>query len=161
MRAHHRLLCLTRSLPAAALLSSLVLAGCAGVEVLGNDSTLVGTGGGTGGVIGGGGGGGGSQASAIVGQWTRALLVETPDGDIHESRTTWEFRADGSAIRTILAWNWTEGLYDTLTSVAQWSTNGSNLTIVYIAGSTGTLTLPWSVNGDVLTIGPDQFARVP
>ena len=159
MRPHpHGFTRLTRALPVAAMFGATMLAACAGVEVLGNDSTLVGTGGGTGGVIGG--GGGGSQSSALVGQWTRTLLVETPDGDIHESRTTWEFRADGSAIRTILAWNWTEGLYDTLTSVAQWSTSGSNLTIVYIAGTSGTLTLPWSVSGDVLTIGPDQFARV-
>ena len=162
MRAYHRALNrLTRSLPLAVALCGFALAGCAGVEVLGTDSTLVGTGGkGGGGVIGGGGSGGGSHASAMVGQWTRALLVQTPDGDIHESRTTWEFRADGSAIRYVTAWNWTQGIYDTVSSVAQWTTNGSTITITYIAGSTGTLTLAWRVDGDVLTLGPDQFARV-
>jgi len=147
---------------AAFALGTLALAACAGVEVLGTDSTLVGGGGtgGGGGVVGGGGSGGGAYATAMVGQWTRALLVEGPDGDIHESRTTWEFRADGSAIRTIIAWNWTEGIYDTLNSVARWTTSGSNVTITYIAGATGTLTLGWRVDGDVLTLGPDQFARV-
>ncbi|HWE43537.1 MAG TPA: hypothetical protein VG432_13590 [Gemmatimonadaceae bacterium] len=163
MRAnHHRSLRrLTRKLPVAAALSAFALAGCAGVEVLGNDSTLAGAGGNGGGVVvGGGGGGGGAHASAMLGQWTRALLVAGPDGDIHESRTTWEFRADGSAIRYVTAWNWTEGIYDTVSSVAQWATSGATVTITYIAGSTGTLSLAWRVDGDVLTLGPDQFARV-
>ena len=167
MRAHHRFrrrltrMLRLRTVHVALALGTLTLAGCAGVEVLGTDSTLGGTGGGTGGgVVGGGGTGSGAHACAVVGQWTRALLVAGPDGDVHESRTTWEFRSDGSAIRTIIAWNWTEGIYDTLTSVAQWSTNGSKLTITYVAGATGTLTLDWRVDGDVLTIGPDQFARV-
>lgn len=160
MRAHHRsFISLTRALPLVAALSAGVLAGCAGVETITTgDSSVVRTGGG--GVLVGGGGGGGSQSSAVLGQWTRALLVETPDGNIHESRTTWEFRADGSAVRWVTAWNWTQGYYDTLTSVAQWSTNGSTMTIVYIAGNTGTLTLAYRIDGDVLTLGPDQFARV-
>ena len=160
MRANHRSLHrLTRALPLAIALSAFAFAGCAGVEVLGNDSTLVGTGG-NGGVIVGGGTGGGAQASAMLGKWTRAILVAGPDGDIHESRTTWEFRADGSAIRYVTAWNWTEGIYDTVSSVAQWTTSGATITITYIAGSTGTLTLGWRVDGDILTLGPDQFARV-
>lgn len=161
MRAHHRLTGrLTRPLALVAALTSFALAGCAGIETIpGPDSTLVGTGGtgGTGGVIG---TGGGSQSSALLGQWTRVVYVQTPDGDIHQSRTTWEFRADGSAIRAVTAWNWTEGLYDTVSSVAQWSTSGSTITIVYIAGSSGTLSLAWRIDGDVLTLGPDQFARV-
>ena len=160
MRANHRSLHrLTRALPLAIALSAFAVAGCAGVEVLGNDSTLVGTGG-NGGVIVGGGTGGGAQASAMLGKWTRAILVAGPDGDIHESRTTWEFRADGSGIRYVTAWNWTEGIYDTVSSVAQWTTSGATITITYIAGSTGTLTLGWRVDGDILTLGPDQFARV-
>ena len=96
----------------------------------------------------------------MLGKWTRAILVAGPDGDIHESRTTWEFRADGSGIRYVTAWNWTEGIYDTVSSVAQWTTSGATITITYIAGSTGTLTLGWRVDGDILTLGPDQFARV-
>jgi len=177
MRVHHRFFrrlsrVLSRVLSRSAVLrtftfgsfalAAFALAGCAGVEVLGNDSTLAGSGGnGGGGVIGGGGSGGsGVHAEAMLGQWTRALFVEGPDGDIHESRTTWEFRADGSAIRAVTAWNWTEGIYDTVNSVAQWTTSGANVTITYIAGTTGTLTLGWRVDGDVLTLGPDQFARV-
>jgi len=160
MRAHHRsFTSIARGVPLATALCAGLLAGCAGVETITTgDSAETGSGGG--GVIVGAGGGSGSQSSAVVGTWTRALLVETPDGSIHESRTTWEFRADGSGIRTVTAWNWTAGIYDTITSVAQWSTNGATMTIVYIAGSSGTLTLAYRIDGDVLTLGPDQFARV-
>jgi hypothetical protein len=163
MRAHHRFTidrAIARGVALMLAAGVFTLAACAGVENLsgaGGGGTT-GGGGGTGGVIGT--GGGGSQASILVGSWTRALLVETPDGDIHESRTNWEFRSDGSAIRQVIAWNWTTGYYDTLSSVAQWTTSGANITITYIAGSSGTLTLAWRVDGDVLTLGPDQFARV-
>jgi hypothetical protein len=163
MRAHQRFITARgsgRVLALAVVASLVALSACAGVENLSGAGNGGGTGGGggSGGVIGG--GGGGSQSSVLLGSWTRALLVEGPNGDIHESRTNWEFRADGSAIRQVIAWNWTTGYYDTLSSVAQWSTTGANITITYIAGSSGTLTLAWRVDGDVLTLGPDQFARV-
>lgn len=161
MRAHHRFTSsriISRAVALAIVACTITLAGCAGVENLSGASDGGTVGGGTGGVIGT--GGGGSQASALAGNWTRALLVEGPNGDVHESRTNWEFRSDGSAIRQVIAWNWTSGYYDTLSSVAQWTTSGSNITITYIAGNSGTLTLAWRVDGDVLTLGPDQFARV-
>jgi hypothetical protein len=135
-----------RSLVLALTACVLALSACAGVE----DLSGVADGGTT----------GGSQSSALVGSWTRALLVEGANGDIHESRTNWEFRSDGSAIRQVIAWNWTTGYFDTVSSVAQWTTAGANITITYTAGSSGTLTLAWRVDGDVLTLGPDQFARV-
>jgi hypothetical protein len=148
---------LARAITLAIALCSLALTGCpAGVEDLsGTNGTISG---GTGGVTPG--GGGGTQATGLVGQWTRAILLQGPDGDIRESRTTWDFRADRSAVRSVTAWNWTTGYYDTVYSVAQWSTSGSTMTIVYITGSGGTLTLAYRLDGDVLTLGPDQYARV-
>jgi hypothetical protein len=146
---------LARAFTLVIALGALAFTGCAGVENLSGTGGAVS--GGTGGVTP---GGGGTQATGLLGQWTRAILLQTPDGDIHESRTTWEFRADRSAIRSVTAWNWTSGYYDTIYSVAQWSTTGSTITIVYIAGSSGTLMLDYRINGDVLTMGPDQFARV-
>ena len=134
---------------------SFSVAACAGVENLSGTGSVTGTG--TGGILG---GGGTAQTTALLGRWTRALLVQGTDGVIHESRTTWEFRADHSAIRNVTAWNWNDGYYDTVSSVAQWTTNGSNITLVYIAGTTGTLTLDYRVDGDVLTMGPDQYARL-
>ena len=47
-----------------------------------------------------------------------------------------------------------------MSSVAQWTTSGSNITLVYIAGTSGTLTLDYRIDGDVLTMGPDQYARL-
>jgi hypothetical protein len=134
---------------------------CAGVEVIagtgggGRGGTTIGTGGGTGGT-----GGGPSLNSAVVGRWTRVLFVYSDNGDAHESRTTWEFRQDGSALRSVTAWNLSQGIYDTVVSVATWSTTGSQLTITYVAPTAGAAAFAFSVNGDVLTIGLDQFARL-
>jgi hypothetical protein len=148
MRTSHRFISgrRARSVALAIAAGLFALSACAGVENL--------SGAGDGGTS------GGSQSSALLGSWTRAILVDGPNGDIHESRTNWEFRSDGSAIRQVIAWNWTSGYYDTISSVAQWTTSGANITITYIAGSTGSLTLAWRIDGDVLTLGPDQFARV-
>ena len=142
------------AITALALCASLLAASaCAGIENLSGTTATAGTG--TGGLL-----GGGTQTNVLLGRWTRAILLQAPDGVIHESRTTWEFRADHSAIRNVTAWNWTDGFYDTLSSVAQWTTSGSSITLVYIAGSTGTLTLDYRIDGDVLTMGPDQYARL-
>jgi hypothetical protein len=146
---------ITRVIALALTVGALATVGCAGVENLSGTGDAIS--GGTSGLTP---GGGSTQGTGLLGQWTRAIFVQSPDGDVHESRTTWEFRADHSAIRSVTAWNWSSGYFDTLSSVAQWSTSGSKITIVYIAGSSGTLTLDYRVNGDVLTIGPDQFARV-
>jgi hypothetical protein len=140
----------------AVLAACALQAACAGVEVIsGTGGALGGSNGGT--MVG---TGGGSTSSALLGRWTRVILLIADDGQAHESRTTWEFRQDGSAIRTVTAWNLSQGVFDTLTSVAQWSANGSQLTITYIAPATGTATFSYSINGDVLTVGPDQYARL-
>lgn len=134
-------------------------ASCEGVEVLppeGSGSTTGGTLVGTGGTT----GSGTSASSALLGAWTRAILLADASGDVHESRTTWEFRQDGSAIRTVLAWNLSQGFYDTVVTVAQWRVSGAQLTLTYVAPATGTASFAYAVNGDILTIGPDQFARL-
>lgn len=148
---------------ALAAFASLATACPAGIEVAAPSrepgaGTGVGTGTGTG--TGTGGGGSGSTSSAIVGRWTRAILFSDDAGNVHESRTTWEFRQDGSAIRTVTAWNVTSGVYDTLVSVAQWRTAGSTLTITYITPTTGSASFPWRVDGTRLTIGADEFTRI-
>ena len=152
-----------RALGVAVVAACALQAACAGVEVISgaggapggsNGGSMVGTGGGSGT------GGGGSASSAVLGRWTRVILLVADNGDAHESRTTWEFRQDGSAIRTVTAWNLSQGVYDVLTTVAQWSTSGSQLTITYIAPTTGIATFAYSIDGDVLTIGPDQYARL-
>jgi hypothetical protein len=141
-----------------ALVVLLAAAACKGVEIMGTaGAPRTGTGAVGGGI---GGGGGGSPSSALIGRWARTIVLQAGDGNIYESRTEWEFRADGSAIRRVTSWNVGTGLYDTLIAVAQWTTNGSSLTISYLQPTTGTAVFDWRLVGDVLTIGPDQYARV-
>lgn len=144
---------------AALALALLAVASCKGVEIMGTagaprGGTVFVGGGGAGGA------GGGEVSTALVGIWARTIVVAGADGNLYQSRTEWEFRADGSAVRRVTAWNVTQGFYDTLVAVAQWHTNGSMLTIAWISPSTGTFTLSWRVDGDVLTFGPDQYVRV-
>ena len=160
-RARLPALCLRTLALSAVLAACLLQAACAGVEVIsgtggapgGSGGTMVGTGVGSG-------TGGGSVSNALLGRWTRVILVIADNGDAHESRTTWEFRQDRSAIRTVTAWNLSQGVFDTITTVAQWTSSGSQLTITYITPVTGTATFSYSIDGDVLTIGPDQYARL-
>lgn len=145
-------------------LAALVVLGsaCPGIEI--TPPTQAGRGSGTGmgsGTGTGTGGGSGTTSSAIVGRWTRAIVFIDDAGNVHESRTTWEFRPDGSAIRTVVAWNVSSGAYDVLSSVAQWRTSGSTLTITYIAPVAGTATFAWRVDGTRLTIGAEEFRWVP
>lgn len=144
---------------AALALALLAAASCKGVEIVGTagaprGGTVFVGGGGAGGA------GGGEVSTALVGAWARTVVLAGADGNLYQSRTEWEFRADGSAVRRVTAWNVTQGFYDTLVAVAQWHTNGSMLTIAWISPSTGTFTLAWRVDGDLLTIGPDQYVRV-
>jgi hypothetical protein len=141
----------------ALLLILLVAAGCRGVEVMGTAGARGGT------VVvgsGGSGPGGGSTSSALVGRWSRTIVLTTSDGTVHESRTEWEFAGDGTATRRVIAWNVTEGIGDTLVAVGQWRTSGSTLTIGWLSPTAGTVVFEWSVRGDQLAIGSDQYARV-
>ena len=145
---------------AALAVALLAVASCKGVEVMGTAGArggTVGLGGGTGA----GGGGGGETSPALYGKWARVVVIQGSDGSLYESRTEWEFRSDGSATRRVTAWNVTAGLYDTLVAIAQWRTAGSMLTITWISPTTGAFSLEWRVDGDRLTIGPDQYTRVP
>lgn len=129
---------------------------CPGVE---NLNAVSGRTGGSG-TVGTGGGGTTAGSSALVGQWSRSVYVSDADGNLHESRTVWEFRADGSAIRTTTAWNITQGIADTTVTVAQWSASGGTLTITYVTPAGGTTSYAYGIVLDTLTIGPEQYTRV-
>ena len=143
----------------AVLGGAVLVAACAGIEVATapGGTTITGT------VPGSGGTGGGSATSpggsALVGRWTRIVLIGADDGSLHESRTLWEFRPDGSAIRTVTAWNLSTGFYDTLVTVARWSTSGSVLTLTWIAPAGGATAFVYRLEPDRLVIGPDEYAR--
>ena len=132
-------------------------AGCAGIEVM---SPPPPAGSGTTGTGATGGSGGSSPQTLLLGVWTRAIYVEGIDGDLHESRTTWDFRGDGSAVRTVRAWNVSEGIYDVVVNVAQWRVSNSSLTIAWVPPGSGSTTFQLKVERDLLQIGSEQYARV-
>lgn len=130
---------------------------CAGVEVISappSGSGANGTG------VTGGAGGGSTPQALLIGSWTHVIYLQGPDGDLHESRTTWEFRSDGRAIRSVRAWNLTEGIYDIVVAVAQWRVANGSLTVTWLPPGSGTASFRLDVRRDVLFLDTDQYARV-
>ena len=104
--------------------------------------------------------GSGSRQNAIVGIWTRVVVITDNAGNAHSSRTTWEFRSDGSATRTLITQNLSAGISDVLTATASWHTEGSTLVITFRAPDSGTSRFSFSVFSNVLTLDGRDFVRV-
>lgn len=129
----------------------------------GDGSTGVNAGSGTG--TGGGAGGGGSQSSsALVGRWNRIIYFYDNFGSLHSSETEWIFAADGSAARTVITRNLTEGFADAAVLLARWRVEGSEVVIAYQPPNTGTVRFGYrfeaSSVGTLLFLGETQFVRV-
>lgn len=106
------------------------------------------------------GSGTGGQHNAVVGIWTRVVVVRDNSGNDHSSRTTWEFRSDGSATRTLITQNLSAGISDVLTANASWHTEGSTLVITFRSPDSGTSRFGFSVFSNVLTLDGRDFVRV-
>lgn len=102
----------------------------------------------------------GSHHGAIVGVWTRVVVVTDNAGNAHSSRTTWEFRSDGSATRTLITQNVSAGISDVLTANASWRTEGSTLVITFHAPDSGTSRFGFSVFANVLSLDGRDFVRI-
>jgi hypothetical protein len=100
------------------------------------------------------------QHNAIVGLWTRVVVITDNDGNAHSSRTTWEFRSDGSATRTVVTQNLSAGISDVISANATWHTEGSSLVITFRAPDTGTSRFSFSVFGNVLILDGRDFVRI-
>jgi hypothetical protein len=101
-----------------------------------------------------------SHWSTLVGVWTRVVVITDNQGNAHSSRTTWEFRSDGSATRTLITQNVSAGISDVLTANAFWRTEGSTLVITFRAPDSGTSHFGFSVFGNVLSLDGRDFVRV-
>jgi hypothetical protein len=106
------------------------------------------------------GSGTGPQHNALVGIWTRVAVVTDHQGTIHSSRTTWEFRSDGSATRTLITQNVSAGVSDVLSANATWHTEGSTLVITFRPPESGTSRFSFSVFSNVLSLDGRDFVRV-
>lgn len=101
-----------------------------------------------------------TQHSALVGLWTRVVVLTDNQGNEHSSRTTWEFRSDGSATRTVVTHNLSAGITDVLTSNATWHTEGSTVVITFRPPDSGTSRFSFTVFGNVLTLDSRDFVRI-
>jgi hypothetical protein len=106
------------------------------------------------------GAGSGSHHSAIVGMWTRVVVVTDNQGTAHSSRTTWEFRSDGSATRTVITQSLRSGISDVITANASWHTEGSTLVITFRSPDSGTSRFSLTIFANVLTLDGRDFVRV-
>lgn len=121
--------------------------------------------GGTGTGTGGSGGGGGTQSSsALVGRWNRIIYFYDAFGSLHSSETEWVFAADGSAARTVITRNLSEGFADAAVLLARWRVEGSEVVITYQPPNAGTVRFGYrfeaSSVGTLLFLGETQFVRV-
>jgi hypothetical protein len=102
----------------------------------------------------------GSHHETIVGLWTRVMVIADNAGNAHSSRTTWEFRSDGSAARTVVTQNLSAGISDAISANASWHTEGSTLVITFRAPDSGTSRFSFFVSGNVLTLDGRDFVRI-
>jgi hypothetical protein len=134
---------------AALAVGVMALGGCNDVELRIGPGIHVGTGAGS-----------GAQQNAIVGLWTRVVVITDNGGNAHSARTTWEFRSDGSATRTLITQNLSAGISDVITANASWHTEGSTLVITFRSPDTGTSRFFFSVFSNVLTLDGRDFVRI-
>jgi len=99
-------------------------------------------------------GGGGTPGTpavvdALVGQWFRLVYFNDTTGatGVTTSETTWEFRRDGTAARTVVSRVIATGFSDGVLTNATWSASGTTLSITLLppgagAGGTGNGGLP-------------------
>ena len=103
--------------------------------------------------------GGGALASEIVGTWRHALFFIDDDGIRRSSETTWRFSSDGSAVRTIVARNFTDGVADVSYASARWEAQGTSLLLTFLSPSAGSVRLGYRVEGNTLYLGAQPFLR--
>lgn len=94
---------------------------------------------------------------ALVGRWSRIVLVDAAAG-LTASETRWTFFADGTVERRLITSNLTLGLADQVITRGRWSTAGDGtVAIVFDDASGTTLRLPYTVvprtDGAQLTLG--------
>ncbi|MFN2399084.1 MAG: hypothetical protein ABR543_10675 [Gemmatimonadaceae bacterium] len=107
--------------------------------------------------------GGGLQPAPsriLVGRWSRILFFTDAAGAVHASETVWEFRADGTAARTVTVNNLSEGFFDTVTAHAFWSVNGTTVTVTFTPPDSGSVQFSFRIEGSILTLDGRDFRRV-
>ena len=114
--------------------------------------------------------GGGATARALdpalVGRWSRVVLLGDASGGIDATETRWTFRADGRLERRVIATNLTFGLADEIVTTGRWSTGGDGFVTITLDGEpAATLRLEYRIvarlDGAELALGGVTYRRLP
>ena len=97
--------------------------------------------------------------SAIVGSWQRILFFLDEFGFARSSETHWQFAADGTAVRAVIARNFTAGISDVSISTALWRVEGTSVRIDFMTPSPGTIQLEARIQSDTLYLAGQAYAR--
>lgn len=101
-----------------------------------------------------------NSSLALVGRWERVVLFTDVGGAVHASETLWDFRSDGTALRTVVTRNLTDGFADAITAVAYWRIQGSSLVLDFVSPASGTAQFFFHISRDILTLDGRDFVRV-
>lgn len=107
-----------------------------------------------------GGTGGSNLNQALVGSWERVFLFVDEFGFAHAVETTWQFRDDGIAVRTIVTRNITLGLADVAITTGQWTIDGTDLVLEFDPPNSGQVILAFTIVDDELTLAGEVYTRV-
>ena len=95
----------------------------------------------------------------LVGQWSRTVLFQDNSGAVQSSRTTWRFRSDASATRSVVASNLTFGFVDSVVTRARWRIQGGRLALSFLAPASGETLFDYRIDGATLVLGGLPFER--
>jgi hypothetical protein len=99
---------------------------------------------------------------SLVGRWTRVIFFNDGVGNLVSSRTTWDFRADGSAQRVVTACNVTSGQCDSVVDVGRWRVEGATTLVFTPSAPPGQpeVRYDFRFEGQTLILGGVQFLPV-
>lgn len=104
--------------------------------------------------------GGAAQPSFLVGRWQRVTVFQEFD-ERFEKETTWEFRSDGLAVRTVVTRNLTLGFADIDVDGGVWRVNDGTIIVTFTDPREGTLLLDFVLVGSLLRLNGLEFVRLP
>ncbi len=105
------------------------------------------------------GGGTVNSSFALLGRWERVVFFTDAGGTVHASETLWDFRSDGTALRTVVTRNLTDGFADAITTIANWRVQGSTLVLDFVSPASGTSRFFFHISRDILTLDGRDFVR--
>ncbi len=105
------------------------------------------------------GGGNVNSSFALLGRWERVVLFTDAGGTVHASETLWDFRSDGTALRTVVTRNLTDGFADAITVIANWRVQGSSLVLDFVSPASGRSQFFFHIDRDILTLDGRDFVR--